>query len=128
MRCRRQQDRLREQQARHAPRASGTSTGAGDDDIQGFSTDISVNVGQQIDFKIDTNATAYSITIYRLGYYGGDGARKIATVTPSATLPQTPAAVHHRRRDRALRLRQLGGLGVVERAVAPRSRASTSPG
>ena len=36
-------------------------TGAGDPSIQGFSTDISVNVGQRIDFKIDTDAAAYSI-------------------------------------------------------------------
>ena len=63
--------------------------GAGDDTIQGFATDISVNVGQRIDFKVDTNARAYAITIYRLGYYGGDGARQIATVNPSASLPQT---------------------------------------
>ena len=62
--------------------------GAGDESIQGFATDISVNVGQKIDFKIDTDARAYSIGIYRLGYYGGDGARKVATVSPSASLPQ----------------------------------------
>jgi hypothetical protein len=63
--------------------------GAGDDSIQGFSTDISVNVGQKIDFKIDTDARSYGITIYRLGYYGGDGARQIATISPSVSLPQT---------------------------------------
>lgn len=62
--------------------------GAGDTDIQGFATDISVNVGSKVDFKIDTSASAYSVTIYRTGYYGGDGARKIATVSPSASLPQ----------------------------------------
>ncbi|MBK5215939.1 MAG: DUF4082 domain-containing protein [Propionibacteriales bacterium] len=62
--------------------------GAGDSSIQGFSTDISVNVGTKVDFKIDTSASAYSITIYRTGYYGGDGARKITTITPSAPLPQ----------------------------------------
>jgi N,N-dimethylformamidase beta subunit-like protein/uncharacterized protein DUF4082/Big-like domain-containing protein len=63
--------------------------GAGDADIQGFATDISVNVGQRIDFKIDTNARAYDITIYRLGYYGGDGAREITSISPSVSLPQT---------------------------------------
>ncbi len=62
--------------------------GAGDSGIQGFSTDISVNVGGRIDFKIDTNASDYDITIYRTGYYAGDGARRIATVEPSAALPQ----------------------------------------
>ncbi|NVM94382.1 DUF4082 domain-containing protein [Arthrobacter wenxiniae] len=64
-------------------------SGAGDTDIQGFSTDISVNVGQTIGFKIKTTAAAYTIDIYRTGYYQGLGARKIASVTPSATLPQS---------------------------------------
>ncbi len=63
--------------------------GSGDSSIQGFATDISVNVGQRIDFKIKTNAAAYTIEIYRLGWYGGAGARKIADVSPSAKLPQT---------------------------------------
>ena len=62
--------------------------GAGDDSIQGFATDISVNVGGTISFKIDTAASNYGIKIYRTGYYNGDGARQIATVQPSATLPQ----------------------------------------
>ncbi|WP_344059087.1 DUF4082 domain-containing protein [Microbacterium pumilum] len=62
--------------------------GAGDSSIQGFATDISVNAGQKIDFKIDTNARAYSIDIYRTGWYQGLGARKITSVSPSATLPQ----------------------------------------
>ena len=63
-------------------------SGSGDDTIQGFSTDISVNVGSTIGFKIDTNAKAYTVQIFRTGYYQGLGARKIADVTPSATLPQ----------------------------------------
>ena len=63
-------------------------TASGDASIQGFSTDVSVNVGSRIDFKIDTNASAYTINIYRTGWYQGLGARKIASVTPSATLPQ----------------------------------------
>lgn len=62
--------------------------GSGDSSIQGFSTDISVNVGGTIGFKIDTDARAYTIQIFRTGYYQGLGARKIADVTPSAALPQ----------------------------------------
>lgn len=46
-------------------------------------------MGQRIDFKIKTDAAAYTIDIYRLGWYGGDGARRIATVSPSVPLPQT---------------------------------------
>lgn len=65
---------------------------AGDTTIQGFPTNMSVNLGQAIDFKVLTNATSYRIDIYRMGYYGGNGARKVATVTPSALLPQTQPA------------------------------------
>ncbi len=62
--------------------------GDGDDSIQGFATDMSVNLGQRIDFKIQTNARAYTIDIYRLGWYGGSGARKVASVPPSVPLPE----------------------------------------
>ena len=31
-------------------------------------------------FKIDTDATAYAIEMFRLGYYGGRGARKVADI------------------------------------------------
>ena len=57
--------------------------GAGDSSIQGFATDMSVNVGTTESFKVDTSAP-YTIDIYRLGYYGGDGARFITSVTPTA--------------------------------------------
>jgi hypothetical protein len=67
-------------------------SGSGNADIQGFSTDISVNVGQTVFFKISTNASNYSLDIYRMGYYGGAGARKVATVNPSVSLPQTQPA------------------------------------
>jgi hypothetical protein len=48
---------------------------AGSDDIQGFTTDISYNLGQTVHFKIRTIATRYRLDIYRLGYYQGKGAR-----------------------------------------------------
>src|SRR5258708_3087374 len=62
--------------------------GAGSSNIQGFTTDISVNVGQTISFKISTNALSWRIDIYRLGYYQGNGARFITSVSPSVSLPQ----------------------------------------
>lgn len=64
-------------------------SGAGDPAIQGFATDISVNLGGRVDFKIDTSASSYTIDIYRMGYYDGRGARKVDAVIPSASLPQT---------------------------------------
>jgi N,N-dimethylformamidase beta subunit-like, C-terminal len=57
--------------------------GAGDSSIQGFATDISVDQGQAVQFKVDTTA-AYRVDIYRMGWYGGDGARLVATAPSSA--------------------------------------------
>jgi Bacterial Ig domain len=74
------------------PESTWDVSGSGDATIQGFSTDISVNKGGTIFFKIKTPASAYTITIYRMGYYQGNGARQIATVTPSAHLPQSQPA------------------------------------
>src|SRR5689334_12786771 len=64
-------------------------TGDGDSSIQGFTTDISVNRGQTVLFKVNTVAAAYHLDIYRLGYYQGNGARLITTINPAASLPQS---------------------------------------
>ncbi|MGH7724670.1 MAG: N,N-dimethylformamidase beta subunit family domain-containing protein [Candidatus Eiseniibacteriota bacterium] len=74
------------------PQSEWDISGAGDGSIQGFATDISVNRGGTIEFKIDTPATSYQIDIYRMGWYGGLGARKVATILPSAALPQSQPA------------------------------------
>jgi hypothetical protein len=57
--------------------------------IQGFTTEISTNLGGRVDFKVDnqTGNPDYQIDIYRLGYYGGDGARFIATLDHDAVSP-----------------------------------------
>jgi hypothetical protein len=49
--------------------------GAGDDSLQGFATSMSVNKGQSISFKIKASSSNFHIDVYRIGYYGGDGAR-----------------------------------------------------
>jgi hypothetical protein len=62
---------------------------AGDDSIQGFATAMSVNRGQSISFKIKSTTSAYTIDILRLGWYAGDGARRVATnLTPTGTSVQ----------------------------------------
>ena len=71
------------------PSSEWDISGAGDSSIQGYATQISVDRGQTVFFKVKTNATNYQLDIYRLGYYGGMGARKVDTVLPSAALPQT---------------------------------------
>src|SRR5262245_32128606 len=56
--------------------------GGGDPSVQGFTTDMSANHGQTISFKVnDPTLAAYHIDIYRIGYYGGMGARKVATIS-----------------------------------------------
>lgn len=58
------------------------------DSIQGFATDISVNAGDTVSFKVDSPSTNYRIDIYRLGWYGGAGATLVTSILPSVTLPQ----------------------------------------
>ena len=70
------------------PASEWDIVGAGDPTIQGFSTELSVNKGQTIFFKIKTDASDYSINIYRIGYYKGNGARRIASGVITASLPQ----------------------------------------
>jgi len=62
--------------------------GDGDGNIQGFATEISTNIGQTVHFKIATDSTHYRIDIYRLGYYGGDGARKVGSIDQLLTTAQ----------------------------------------
>lgn len=55
---------------------------ASTDRIEGFATDISIDRGTPVSFKVNVNVepgstVGYSIEIYRLGYYGGDGARLV---------------------------------------------------
>ena len=58
------------------PQSTWDVTGNGSSTIQGFATDISVNVGGTVHFKIKTPATKYHADVYRLGYYAGNGARR----------------------------------------------------
>ena len=63
--------------------------GTSDPYLQGFATQMSVNLGETVQFKVQTDSSAYQLDIYRIGYYGGDGAAYITTVLPSVPLPQS---------------------------------------
>jgi methionine-rich copper-binding protein CopC len=71
-----------------SPESEWGITGAGSSTIQGFATQMSVDQGQAVGFKIDTPATSYRLDIYRMGYYAGLGARKVATVNPTVLASQ----------------------------------------
>jgi Domain of unknown function (DUF4082)/Bacterial Ig-like domain/Bacterial Ig domain len=61
--------------------------------IQGFADPFSVNIGDSINFYVQSAASSYVIDIYRIGYYGGDGARLIATLsTPNISVSQNQPA------------------------------------
>ncbi len=94
---------------------------AGDASIQGFATDISVAQGGTISFKVKTTATAYRLDIYRMGYYAGNGARLITSVTPSAHLPQSqPACIT----DSSTKLYDCGNWAVSASWTAPSNATS----
>ena len=74
-----------ENQLPGTPQSQWDVSGAGDPTLQGFATDISVNSGQTVSFKINDTAQApYHIDIYRMGYYQGNGARMVATISVGA--------------------------------------------
>jgi Domain of unknown function (DUF4082)/Bacterial Ig domain len=61
--------------------------------LEGFAHNISVNRGGTIDFKINTDCRDYRVDIYRLGYYGGSGARRLGTIRKGeASLQPAPLA------------------------------------
>ncbi len=72
------------------PSSEWDVSGAGDLSIQGFATDISVNKGSTVRFKVNVTGanTNYSISIYRLGYYQGNGARLITNLGTFAGVSQ----------------------------------------
>jgi len=59
-----------------------------DDTIQGFTTDISAAPGGTVNFKINTNAVAYHVDIFRLGYYNNAGARLVTTLARNGAQTQ----------------------------------------
>ncbi|GAA3458432.1 DUF4082 domain-containing protein [Saccharothrix longispora] len=61
-----------------------------DDSILGFTTDISVNPGGRVDFKMLTSASSYHIDIYRLGWYQGVGAHFKERITRNTPQNQDP--------------------------------------
>ncbi|MFJ6354773.1 DUF4082 domain-containing protein [Streptomyces sp. NPDC092046] len=67
-------------------------------DIAGFPTKMSLQAGETLQFKVQS-PSAYRIRIYRLGWYGSDGARLISTQAqadqtyPATYLTQRPSCL-----------------------------------
>src|SRR4029077_12356239 len=45
--------------------------------IEGYASLTSVPVGGDIDLFVNTQDATYSLTVYRMGWYGGKGGRKV---------------------------------------------------
>jgi hypothetical protein len=53
--------------------------------IEGYCSRTSARAGESIDLRVSTNPpSAFTIDVYRMGHYGGAGARKMATLGPFA--------------------------------------------
>jgi hypothetical protein len=83
---------IAENQKPGAPASQWDLDGPGSTTLQGFATDISVNHGSTINFKIQSGTSNWRIDIYRLGFYQGNGARLITTISMTSTKTQ-PAPI-----------------------------------
>jgi Domain of unknown function (DUF4082)/Bacterial Ig domain/Putative Ig domain len=81
-----------ENQLPGTPASQWDLSGPGSTTLLGFATDISVNHGSTINFKIQSGTNNWRIDIYRLGYYQGNGARLITTINKTSAQSQ-PAPV-----------------------------------
>src|SRR5262245_33492346 len=77
-----------ENQRPGVPMSQWDLSGLGSTSLQGFATDISVNHGSTVNFKIQSGTNNWRIDIYRLGYYQGNGARLVTTIPMSGTRTQ----------------------------------------
>lgn len=62
--------------------------------IEGYASRTSVARGGSIDLHVSTSAATYSIDIYRMGYYGGMGARHVRSYGNLSGLLQSAACVN----------------------------------
>ena len=51
---------------------------AHDREIEGYASTTSVNGGETIDLFVSTRAPRYGVDVFRMGWYGGAGARRVA--------------------------------------------------
>lgn len=52
-----------------------------DHEIEGYASFTSIDRGESIKFFVSTAAPSYSLEVFRMGWYGGAGARKLITVS-----------------------------------------------
>lgn len=62
-----------------------------DFEISGYASATSINAGETITFFVSTDAFSYTLAVYRLGWYNGDGGRRyVGPVTLLGTEQEVP--------------------------------------
>lgn len=69
-----------------------TST-QGSGHIEGWADHVAARVGDTVRLYVSTTAATFGVTAYRLGYYGGAGARRVWTSDPVTGRVQPPCPV-----------------------------------
>ncbi len=84
--------RLREPETWQPVRASGTLPAPATSRFKAMRRTSASTRVRRSDSRVNSTSSNYTVDIYRLGYYAGLGARKVASVLPSAALPQAQPA------------------------------------
>jgi len=62
-------------------------------EIEGYASRTSVDVGEPIDLFVNTTADRYAVEIFRMGWYGGAGARRVAGPIERRGVRQPPPSI-----------------------------------
>src|SRR5262245_9300970 len=116
-----QSDRIvLENQKPGTPQSVWDLSGPGSTNIEGFASQFSVNIGETVNFKINTDSSHYRLEIYRLGYYDGMGARLVGTIDHTGANPAQPAPL----RDAATNMVDAGNWSVTDSWQIPSDAVS----
>ena len=84
--------------------------------IVGFTSSFSYAPGQTVNFKVLTESTNWRVSIYRLGWYGGNRRPAPGSDRPERAATSDAAGAVGGHLNRPGRLRQLGNLGQLDRS------------
>ncbi|HEY1230506.1 MAG TPA: N,N-dimethylformamidase beta subunit family domain-containing protein, partial [Ramlibacter sp.] len=75
------QNVIQQENAKQGDNSWGLTAISGTPTVEGYASATSVNRGGTIRFFVSSAAPSYTMTIYRLGWYGGAGGRRMMSVT-----------------------------------------------
>jgi hypothetical protein len=61
--------------------------------IDGYASAVQATQGETVTLYVSTAAPSWTVTAYRMGYYGGDGARQVWQAGPEPGIVQPPCTV-----------------------------------